>query len=70
MVGDGMAGKGQRTKWRLGMIKAQKPAWEGCAGSLMAEMKQNQHCDIWTAKTSSNIGYCQPRHFSVPKTTI
>ena len=24
------------------MSKAQKPAWKGCAGSLMAETKQNQ----------------------------
>ena len=27
------------------MSKAQKPAWKGCAGSLMANVKHNQHCE-------------------------
>ena len=30
----------QRYKIVLGTSEAQKPAWKGCAGSLMAEMKQ------------------------------
>jgi len=30
-------------KMVVGHNKAQKPAWNGCAGSLMAEMKQNLH---------------------------
>ena len=49
------------------MSEAQKPAWKACVGSLIAQMKI---VDIWTAKTSSNTGYYQPRHLPVPKTTI
>ena len=45
------------------MSKAQKPARKSCAGSLIAEIKQNQ---CLTTKTSSNTGYCQPRHSPVP----
>ena len=26
--------------------------------------------DIWTAKTSSNTGYCQPRHLPVPEIAV
>jgi len=36
--------KGYNTKWRQGTSKAQKPAWKGYAGYVMAEMKQTQHC--------------------------
>ena len=56
------------TKWWWGMYEAQKPAWKECAGSLMAEMKHVTiyTVDIWTAKTSNNTSYCQPRHLSVP----
>ena len=37
-VGDG------RLEYKMDTSKAQKPAWRSCDGSLMAEMKQNQHC--------------------------
>jgi len=43
MLGDGLPGKGYSTKWWYGTSEAQKPAWKGCAGSLMAEIKQNLH---------------------------
>jgi len=33
------------------MGKAQKPAWKGCTGSLMAKMKQNQHCERLDCQT-------------------
>jgi len=26
------------------LVKPKKPAWRGCASSLMAEMKYNLHC--------------------------
>jgi len=32
-----------------------KPAWKGCAGFLMAEMKQNLHCGCLGAKASLDI---------------
>ena len=43
-VGDGMEGKVYSTKWCYGMGEAQEPAWKGCAGFLMAEMKHNLQC--------------------------
>jgi len=47
-----------------------KPAWKGCAGSLMTEMSEIYTVDVRTARTSSNTGYCQPRHSPVPETII
>ena len=38
-------GQSLEYKQRLGTIKTQKPAWQGFAGSLMAEMEQNQYCE-------------------------
>jgi len=52
-----------------GTSEAQKPAWRGCAGSLMAEKKLNS-VDVWAAKRSSNTGYGQPRHLPVPEAAI
>jgi len=43
--GDEKAGKSWSEKWKLGTNKAQKPARQDCAGFLMAELKQNQHCE-------------------------
>ena len=44
VAGDGLAGKGYTSKLWQGTNEAQKPAWRGCAGSLMPEMKHNQQC--------------------------
>jgi len=44
VAGDGLAGKGYSSKLLQGTSEAQKPAWRGCAGSLMAEMKHNLQC--------------------------
>ena len=44
-----------------------KTSLEG-AGSLMAEISKIYVVDIWTAETSNNTGYCQPRHSPVPET--
>jgi len=41
-VGDGLAGKGDSSELWWGTSEAQKPAWRGYAGSLMAKMKHNQ----------------------------
>jgi len=41
VVGDGLVGKSYSSKLWYGTNEAQKPAWRGCAGSLMAEMKHN-----------------------------
>jgi len=54
----------------VGMSDAQKPAWKECAGSLVAEVKQNLHCGHLDCYTSSNTGYCQPRLSPVPETAI
>ena len=43
VAGDGLARKGYSSKLWEGTSEAQKPAWMGCAGSLMAEMKHNLH---------------------------
>ena len=52
-------------------IKAQKPDWKDCAGSLMAEIMQNQQCEHQLAtKKGSNTGYCQPRYQPIPETAI
>ena len=40
-----MVDKVRVKKLGLGTIKAQKPAWQSCAGSLMAKMEQTQHCE-------------------------
>ena len=42
MVGDGLAGKFYSSELWQGTSEAKKPAWRGCAGSLMVEMK------LWT----------------------
>ena len=42
------------TKLWQGMSEPQKPAWKACAGSLMAEMKQNLYCGHLDSKTCSN----------------
>jgi len=47
-----------------------KPKNQGCAGSLMAEMKHGLSVDVWAAKRSSNTGYSQPRHLPVPEAAI
>ena len=46
------------------MIVAQRPAWKGCAGSLMAEMEQNIHCKclkqaVTQDVSSPDIHQCQ-----------
>ena len=64
MGGDGLV---YSSKLWQGTSEAQKPAWRGCAGSLVADMKHN---DVWAAKRSSNTGYSQRRHLPVPKATI
>ena len=43
-LGDGLVGKGYSSKLWYGTSEVQKPAWRGCAGSLMAEMKHNLQC--------------------------
>ena len=34
-------------------LKPKKPVWQGFDGSLIAEMEQNQHCELWTAKKAA-----------------
>ena len=65
-----LAGKVYSTKWCYDMSEAQKPAWKGFAGSLMAEISKIYTVDARTAKTSSNTGYCQPRHSTVLKPSL
>jgi len=65
---DGLAGKVYSSKLWYGTSEALKPAWRGCAGSLMPEMKHNQQCG--RLGRSSNTGYSQPRHLPVPEPTI
>jgi len=43
---------------------------EGCAVTLMTNYSKKISMNVWTTKTSSNTGYCQPRHLAVPETTI
>ena len=70
VAGDGLEGKGYTSKLWQGNSEAQKPAWMGCAGSLMPEMKHNQQCVYWAAQRSSNTGYSQPRHLPIPEPAI
>jgi len=39
-------------------------------GVVLAQMEQNVHSDVLTAKASSNTGYSQLRHLPVPETAI
>ena len=36
------------------MSLAQKTAWKGCAGSIMAEIKRNT-MNVWTTKTAATL---------------
>jgi len=44
VAGDGLAEKGYTSKLWYDTSEAKKPAWRGCASSLMPEMKHNQQC--------------------------
>ena len=50
-----MVGKGYSTKWWWGTSEAQKPAWQGSAGSLMAETVY-----VWTAKQAVTLDIASP----------
>ena len=61
VAGDGLAGKGYSSKLWYGTSEAQKPAWRGCAGSLMAENEaQSTVWMFWLPKEAATLDIASP----------
>ena len=66
-AGDWLAGKYCVSKLWQGTSEAQKPAWRGCACSLMAEMKQNVLWTFGVLKQASTLDIASPDTFQCLK---